>query len=60
MPVYGLEKIIGQNIQAVCDLLRDEIPFEVLPVDDGSRDGTAESIRQAASRDPEHVRPVFV
>ncbi len=60
MPVYGLEKIIGQNIQAVCDLLRDAIPFEVLPVDDGSRDGTAEAIRQAAGRDPEHVRPVFV
>ncbi len=60
MPAYGLEPVIERNIEAVCDLLRGNIPFEVLPVDDGSRDGTADAIRRAASHDPGHVRPVYV
>lgn len=60
MPAYGLEPVIERNIEAVCDLLRGNIPFEVLPVDDGSRDGTASAIRRAARNDPEHVKPVYV
>jgi len=60
MPAYGLEPVIERNIETVCDLLRGHIPFEVLPVDDGSRDRTAEAIRRAAEHDPEHVRPVYV
>ena len=60
MPAYGLEPVIERNIETVCDLLRGNIPFEVLPVDDGSRDGTAEAIRRAAANAPDHVRPVYV
>ncbi|MCL1919772.1 MAG: glycosyltransferase [Kiritimatiellaeota bacterium] len=60
MPAYGLETVIGRNIETVCGLLRGNIPFEVLPVDDGSADHTADAIRTAAARDPEHVRPVYV
>jgi glycosyltransferase involved in cell wall biosynthesis len=60
MPVYGLAPVIEQNIQTVCDLLRGHIPFEVLPVDDGSLDDSAEAIRRAAARYPEYVHPVFV
>jgi len=60
MPAYALESVIGRNIALVCDLLRGHIPFEVLPVDDGSKDHTADAIRAAAARDPEHVRPVYV
>lgn len=60
MPAYGLESVIEHNIEVVCDLLRGHIPFEVLPVDDGSRDGTADALRRAAAEDPSHVRPVFV
>ena len=60
MPAYGLESVIERNIETVCDHLRGHIPFEVLPVDDGSRDGTAAAIRRAAEKDPEHVKPVYV
>ena len=60
MPAYGLESVIGKNIETVCDLLRGHIPFEVLPVDDGSKDHTADAIRAAAERHPAHVRPVYV
>ncbi|MBQ9432319.1 MAG: glycosyltransferase [Kiritimatiellae bacterium] len=60
MPAYGLEAVIAKNIQTVAALLDGNIPFEILPVDDGSHDKTAAQIRLAAERDPEHVRPVFV
>jgi len=60
MPAYGLEKVIAENIEAVCGLLRGQIPFEVVPVDDGSRDTTAAAIQQEAERHPHEVTPVFV
>lgn len=60
MPAYGLGKVIAGNIAAVSAVLSGNIPFEILPVDDGSNDDTAERIRQAAERDPQHVRPVYV
>jgi glycosyltransferase involved in cell wall biosynthesis len=60
MPAYGLEKVIAENIEAVCRLLRGQIPFEVVPVDDGSRDATAVAIQQEAERHPHEVTPVFV
>jgi glycosyltransferase involved in cell wall biosynthesis len=60
MPAYGLEKVIARNIEIVCGLLRSQIPFEIIPVDDGSKDATAEAIRAVAERHPDEVRPVFV
>ena len=60
MPAYGLEAVIERNIATVCSLLRGNIPFEVVPVDDGSQDQTAAAIRRAAAQDPEHVHPVYV
>lgn len=60
MPAYGLESVIERNIEVVCELLRGHIPFEILPVDDGSLDGTAAAIQRAAERNPAHVRPVYL
>ncbi len=60
MPAFTLEKVIEQNIEQVHALLKGNIPFEILPVDDGSRDGTAEAIKRAAALHPDEVRPVFV
>ena len=54
------ETVIERNIETVCRLFEGHIPFEVLPVDDGSRDGTAAAIRRAADLDPSHVHPVYV
>src|SRR5258708_848347 len=41
---------LGARVAAVLDSLG--VPFEVLFVDDGSRDGTAERVRAAHGRDP--------
>ncbi|MFO7936092.1 MAG: glycosyltransferase [Kiritimatiellia bacterium] len=60
MPAFSLEKVIKHNIEQVYTLLNGNIPFEILPVDDGSCDGTAEAIRQAANLHPDAIRPVFV
>ncbi len=60
MPAYGLEGVIQQNIEQVYTLLQGNVPFEIIPVDDGSKDATAHGIRQASQHDPEHIRPVFV
>ena len=60
MPAYGLEAVIAKNLATVSRLLDGRIPFEILPVDDGSTDRTAEEIRRAAAADPAHIRPVFV
>ncbi len=60
MPAFLLEKVIERNIERVFSLLDGHIPFEILVVDDGSRDGTADAIRRAAEKHPERIRPVFV
>ena len=60
MPAYRLDSAIERNIATVCDLLSGHIPYEVIPVDDGSPDGTAAAIGRAVLRDPEHVRPVYL
>lgn len=60
MPAYGLASVIEQNLSTVREVLQGQIAYEILPVDDGSKDDSAHVLRQAASRDPEHIRPVFV
>ncbi len=59
MPAYNLAGVIGENISRVATLLDGHIPFEIVAVDDGSRDSTASAIRDAAVRFPQ-VRPVIL
>ncbi len=60
MPVYNLERLISDNISRVDALFRNVIPYEIVPVDDGSVDGTADAIRRAAAAHPDIVKPVFL
>lgn len=61
MPAYNLGASIGANIERVRTFLASaRIPFEIVPVDDGSRDDTAGQIRAAAESNPDAVRPVLI
>lgn len=60
MPAYNLGSVIYANIQAVHAVFNDVIPFEVVPVNDGSTDQTADEIRRASELFPDHVKPVFL
>ncbi len=58
VPCYNEERGLAElhrRLSAVCATIDGE--YEILLVDDGSRDGTAEVIRQLAAADP-HVRGV--
>ena len=61
LPVYCLSETIEANLDAVADCLdAGGIRYELVPVDDGSGDGTAEALRRAAAKRPDTVRPVWV
>ncbi len=61
MPVYRLADTIEVNLASVADCLAaGGIPFELVPVDDGSDDGTAVAISRAAGERPGVVRPVLL
>ncbi len=52
IPAYNEEKMIPLTVRAVSEVLDGEgIPFELLFVDDGSRDGTWEAIEEASRQD---------
>jgi dolichol-phosphate mannosyltransferase len=54
IPAYNEEKNIGKCLEELEAVLRDKhhIPYEVIVVNDNSRDGTEEVVRAAMGRDP--------
>ena len=60
MPCYRLAGRAGRNVESVRQLLAGHVRFELVPVDDGSGDGTDAELRQAAADHPETVRPVLL
>lgn len=61
MPAFNLEPAIAGNLLAVQALLADAgLPFEIVPVDDGSADGTAKVIAAVAAAHPRTIRPVLL
>jgi glycosyltransferase involved in cell wall biosynthesis len=62
MPVYNLASEIAANIARTAELFDSHaLRAELVPVDDGSTDGTAAELARAAEAKYEHVvvRPVF-
>lgn len=59
MPAHNLEGVIAANIRRVHAVFKDKVPFEILPIDDGSTDQTAARILEAAAGLPE-VKPVIL
>ena len=52
IPAYNEEELIALTASALTEILdREHIPFELLFVDDGSRDGTWSKIQTAAEQD---------
>lgn len=55
LPAYNEEAMIGQTLKEVCDYLRgieDRYEWEVVVVDDGSRDKTASIVEELAREEP--------
>lgn len=59
MPAYNLGGVIFDNLRRCAEYLEGAIPFELVPVDDGSADATAGELRRAARELP-CVHPVFL
>lgn len=59
MPAYCLGNNIADNIRHVHNIFSDQIPFEIIAVDDGSNDNTAEEINRVA-KDIPYVKPVVL
>lgn len=61
MPVYHLPDAIEGNLDLVASCLdAGGFAYELVPVDDGSGDGTADALRRAAAKRPGVVRPVLL
>ena len=59
MPAFNLEKAIAANVRRVHALFAGQVPFEIVVINDGSRDGTAGELRRLQSEIPE-LHPVLL
>ena len=61
LPVFNLAEVIGKNLEKVETVLkRTGLSYEIIPVDDGSSDGSAAAIRAWAAKDILHRHPVIL
>jgi Glycosyl transferase family 2 len=58
MPAFNAERFIGEAIQSALDQDYPADRLEVVVVDDGSTDATAEIVSDLAARHPGRVRPI--
>ncbi|MBN1557639.1 MAG: glycosyltransferase [Lentisphaerae bacterium] len=59
MPAYRLGHAIAANLEHVRTVFTGHLPFEIIPVDDGSDDNTRHEIERTAARYPE-ILPVYI
>lgn len=57
IPVHNEEHSISSVVSELCRVLRGQVAFEILVVDDGSSDGTPQLLRQCVDSIPE-LRPL--
>lgn len=57
VPVYNHERYLGQTLQSVFD--QDYPRIELIVIDDGSKDASAEYAREILAKAPPHVSPIF-
>jgi glycosyltransferase involved in cell wall biosynthesis len=58
IPVYNEREVLPVLLATLNKTLGRDLPYEIVFVDDGSRDGTSEALRSAASEDP-RVKVIF-
>jgi len=57
LPIYDEERSIGRLVSEIVEnLTTAKLSFEVVAVDDGSRDGTLQALRKVRRRYPDRVR----
>src|SRR5262245_8788846 len=58
IPVYNEREALPKLLTALRRALEEECDYEIIFVDDGSRDGTSEALRDAAQKDP-RIKSIF-
>ena len=57
LPIYDEERSIGRLVSEIVESLsKAKLSFEVVAVDDGSRDGTLQALREVRRRYPNRIR----
>ena len=59
MPAYRLGEAIAGNIEHVRSVFEGHIPYEIVPVDDGSDDETGQQLAEVSAIN-DNVRPVYL